>query len=260
MFSPKGNQTDSNVIEEIKPSLLLVGYANDVPIFRDFNSENLYYFNGEFKYYMKGKQGFAPVYCNDSVFIYVALEDKKFFSNEVIITKGQSEKKVILPHKVSGLVSNMNGDTLFYTNGDNEVDRIRIFDVTEKKEVLGIYAWYEGFWYSKGKFYYYIFDEEEDRSYIYTTSVPPIEKGILITNTSVDNMSAISYDGNYLSGSEKFSEKLYCVVSLKTGEFKRVVLEMDYSSAIFSFFYKNKAYFYHPSTLEIKATISLEDI
>lgn len=257
-FSPQENKADSIVIEESKPSLLLIGYANDIPIFRDFNSEDLYYFSGEFKYYMKGKQGFAPVYCNDSVFIYVVLKDKKSFSNEVIIIKEQTERKVVLPHKVSGLVSSMNGDTLFYTNGDNEVDRIRIFDVSENKEILGIYAWYEGFWYSKGIFYYEFFDENDYRSYLYTTSVPLVDKGILITSITVDRMHAISNNGNYLSGSEKSSEKLYCVVNVKTGEFKRQVIES--TSTVFSFFYKRNAYFYNTSTLEIEAIINLEDI
>jgi hypothetical protein len=266
-FSPQVNQTDLVLIDEKKGAisidksnlcLILIGYANDIPIFGDAESNDFYSFEGEFRYYKKGRSGFLPVYCNDSVMIYVARKNAYYLSNEVIITKGQTEKKVFLPHKVSSLVPNMNGDTLFYTNGDNEVDRIRIFDVQGNKEVLGIYTWYEGFWYSKGIFYYEFFDENDYRSYLYTTSVPPVDKGILITNTTIDRMHAISYNGNYLSGSEKSSKNLYCVVNLETGDFKRQIIES--ANTIFSFFYKNKAYFYDSSTLEIKATISLEDI
>jgi hypothetical protein len=89
----------------------------------------------------------------------------------------------------------------------------------------------------------------------------PVEKGILVSDIPVGNMSAISYDGNYLPGSEKFNKKLFCVVNLKTGEFKRLVIgENNYATSTFSFFYENTAYFYNPSTLEIEATVRLDII
>jgi len=267
-FSTQKNEINSVLIEENKdtilikesiPSLILIGYINDIPIFGDAESNDFYSFDGEFRFYKKGRSGFLPVYCNDSVMIYVSRKNDRILSNEVIIAIGQVEKKILLPSKeVAQLVSNMNGDTLFYTNGDNEVDNIRIFDAINNKETIGTSVWYEGFWYSKGLFYYYLPNKEDYRSYLYTTSVPPIEKGTFIANTPVDNMDAISYDGNYLAGDEKFSKKLYCVVNLKTGEFKRKIIKCD--NTIFSFFYKNKAYFYNTSTLKIEDIINLDDI
>ena len=263
-FSPQEKHTSTELVEEISTELVegdkilmdLIGYIGDIPIFRDFHSKNLYSFDGEFKYYLKGKSGFSPMYCNDSVMIFASLKDARSLGNEVIITKGKTEKKVVLPNDISWLVSNTNGDTLFYTTGDREVDSVHFFDVLRNTDATGTLVWYEGFWYSKDKFHYYILNEEDYRCYVYTTSLPPVEQGILLTSTPVDNLCAISSNGNYLSGTEKISEQLYCVINLKTGNFKRIKLE---ESSVFSFFYKNKAYFFESSTSKIIATINLDE-
>ena len=263
MFSSQEKQiieenNSSVLIEENKKmSFLLIGYRNDAPIFREFNSNNLYCFDGKFSYYSEGKSGFVPVFCNDSILIYTAIKSSSscLLTNEVIITKGETEKKVFLPNEVSWLISNIKGDTLFYTNGDNEVDRIRIFDVSGNTETLGTTLWYEEFWYSKDMFFYSKPNEENWRNemdshrYIYTTSTPPVKDGTLLSDVIVSNVHTISSDGNYLVATENFSEHLYCVINLVTKEIKRITIEYPRGSTLFSFFYRNKVYFHSNSKI-----------
>ena len=265
MLSPQENKTSIALIEENKApmlieenkklSLLLIGYRNDIPIFRDFNSDGLYCFDGEFKCYSKGKSGFAPIFCNDGILIYAGIKHvgSCLLTNEVIITEGKTEKKVLLPNNVSWLTANMKGDTLFYTNGDNEVDHIRIFDVLKNTETLGISLWYEEFWYLKGVCFYSKPNEKnwqndmDGHRYTYTTSIPPVKEGTLLSDVIVSSVNTISSDGNYLVATENFSEHLYCVINLVTQEIKRITIEYPSGSTLFSFFYKNKIYFYSAS-------------
>lgn len=245
-------------IEAAISAIYVIGYKDNIPILSDFESSNLYCFDGDFSFYKKGPMNYIPFFINDSVEIYYSKENAK----EIKIIKKNKVNKYNLPDEPLMLISNLEGDTLFYTVGNSHVEKLKLFIINSSKIINGIEVDNESFWYRNSKIIYSETYNSETKIYI---STPNGEKKRLInTPNHPYQFLTVSNNGKFLharmANPDNQSEFLSIIINIDCNKY--VIEKIKDDKRRTPIFYDNNLYLYNLNNPEefYKSDINLDSI
>lgn len=229
-----------------------VGYYEGVPLFSKEGESSFYCYDGEFRLLSDGIEGFFLIFCNDDVSVFLSNSDKQ----KIIINKSEDRQSITLPNVVHWLIT-IDGEELYYTSGNEDQEKINIYDVNSGIQEKGIELDYENFWISNNKYYYSFLDRELNRKFYVTDNLR--NRGeILLNNDDISFYEGVSLSGgyNYVIGSKKNANNKFIIYDISNN--KQTLFESNFDGYKPYFFYENELFFYDSFTLSVLGSYKLE--
>ncbi len=245
----KGANLENGTIKASENPGPLIGYRNEVPHFNEYMDETLYYFDGDFyRTTTKLIKGFYPVFINDSCIIY---RSTNYEDNKLIVAYNNHKIELDFGTQITNIVANMNGDTLYFTEGEKEMSSMQIYCVKGAELIVGEKIWYEGLHFTKKGLMYFVPALSDgyttDEGELYVGSGFSKENDELVLQ-GVSLILFLSEDGRYTVG-YKFDETKYIsmpyLIDLNNNKFIAYE-EQFYKDRYWAFYFANNVVFYRP--------------
>ena len=207
-------------------SYLFIGYKSQMPIYRCFEDNNLYSFNGNgFVVYKKELKNYKAVFVNENLEVYSSVSPS---SKEVVIIKDGIKSSIMLSRKPERLVASSLGDTLFFTTGDEDIERLNVMVVKSRMVFKGVRLNYEEYWYVGGKILYAVSDKNHMRRLFIGDAVSQEKATSIVVPQNIEVSDLVSDDGRFLFAKAKVNnngnDRKMLVISLFCGKMIEEIL------------------------------------